>query len=162
MDQPEDRKQLGAALGKIPSGLFILTARDGAAETGMLASWVQQCSFDPPQVTVAVKRGRGVLDWLLRDGAAFTLNVLDDTQTDMIAHFGKGFDLGEPAFTGLEVERPEGGAPVLTDALAYLECRVAGRLEAGDHAVLLARVVGGRVLADGQPMVHVRKSGFHY
>jgi flavin reductase (DIM6/NTAB) family NADH-FMN oxidoreductase RutF len=98
----------------------------------------------------------------LTPGAALTVNILDAGQTDMIVHFGRGFALSEPAFEGLEVERPDGAPPVLTEALAYLECRVANRLPAGDHDLFLARVVGGRVLGEGQPMVHVRKSGLHY
>jgi len=132
MSAGDEQKHLGAALGRIPSGLFILTARQGDAETGMLASWVQQCSFEPPQVTVAVKKGRDITAWLT-DGAPFTLNILDDSQTDMLIHFGRGFDLDEPAFEGVGVKRPKGAAPILTDALAYLECRVVGRCSAGDH-----------------------------
>ncbi len=157
----ETQKQTLAALGRIPSGLFVLTARHNGQETGMLASWVQQCSFDPPQVTVAVKRGRGLLDWLT-DGASFTLNILDDSQTDMIAHFGKGFTLTETAFDGLDIDRPNGAAPVLIETLAYLVCQVTGRFPVADHEILLARVVSGRVLGEGHPMVHVRKSGGHY
>jgi flavin reductase (DIM6/NTAB) family NADH-FMN oxidoreductase RutF len=80
----------------------------------------------------------------------------------MIVHFGRGFALNEPAFVGLEVERPDGGAPVLGEVLAYVECRVVGRCPAGDHDLFLADVVGGRLLGDGQPMVHIRKSGLHY
>jgi flavin reductase (DIM6/NTAB) family NADH-FMN oxidoreductase RutF len=153
-------KQALAALGRVPSGLFVLTARQGSVETGLLTSWVQQCSFEPPQVTVALKRGRDVTAWLT-PGTVFVLNILDDTQTDMIAHFGKGVSPGEPAFEGLDVERP-GGLPVLSESLAYLECQVAGRCEAGDHDVVIGRVVGGRMLNDGHPMVHVRKNGSHY
>src|SRR4051794_35792180 len=103
MSEGDRLKPLAAALGRIPSGLFILTARNGDAETGMLASWVQRCSFDPPQVTVAVRNDRELLAWL-EPGAAFTLNVLDDTETDMVVHFGRGFRLSEPAFTGLDVD----------------------------------------------------------
>jgi flavin reductase (DIM6/NTAB) family NADH-FMN oxidoreductase RutF len=161
MSAAGDPKQYLAALGRVPSGLFVLTARSGSEETGVLTSWVQQCSFEPPQVTVALKQGRGVSAWLTPD-AAFVLNILDDTQTDMIAHFGRGFDPGQPAFTGLEVERSPGGLPVLGEALAYLECRVAGRCQAGDHDLVIGRVVGGRMLNEGQPMIHVRKSGSHY
>jgi flavin reductase (DIM6/NTAB) family NADH-FMN oxidoreductase RutF len=161
MTDGDPHKQLAAALGRVPSGLFILTVRHGAAETGMLASWVQQCSFEPPQVTLAIKRGRDVLAWLT-DGAPFTLNILDDSQTDMIVHFGRGFALDQPAFDGVEVERPGSGAPVLSEALAYLLCRVEGRCPAGDHELLIARVVGGRLLSEGHPMVHIRKSGLHY
>ncbi len=161
MTDGDPQKQLASALGRIPSGLFILTARHGDQETGMLASWVQQCSFQPPQVSVALQRDRGVVAWLT-DGAVFTLNILDDTQTDMIAHFGKGFALGQPAFTGLEVERPGEGGPVLAEALAYLVCRVAGRCPAGDHDLFVGHVIAGRLLGEGHPMVHVRKSGLHY
>jgi flavin reductase (DIM6/NTAB) family NADH-FMN oxidoreductase RutF len=157
----EPQKQLAAALGRIPSGLFVLTARQGEAETGMLASWAQQCSFEPPLVSVALQRGREVGAWL-GVGAVFTLNILDDTQTDMIVHFGRGFPLAAPAFTGLDVERGGEGGPVLTEALAYLECRVVARHPAGDHELLIGEVLRGRLLSEGHPMVHVRKSGMHY
>jgi flavin reductase (DIM6/NTAB) family NADH-FMN oxidoreductase RutF len=157
----EGAKSLAAALGRIPSGLFIVTLRHGEAETGMLASWVQQCSFDPPQVSLAIRNDRDLLAWLT-PGTTFTVNILDDTQTDMIVHFGKGFALGEPAFTGLDIEHPGGAPAVLSEALAYLECRVEGRHAAGDHDLLLGRVVAGQLLGEGHPMVHVRKSGMHY
>lgn len=161
MPEHDAGKRLASALGRIPSGLFILTVRRGDAETGMLVSWVQQCSFAPPLVCVAIQRGRDLLAWL-PDGSPFTLNILDASQTDMIVHFGRGFALDEPAFTGLDLEHSEAGAPVLSEALAYLDCQVAGRCAAGDHELLLGRVLGGRVLGEGQPMVHVRKSGMHY
>lgn len=155
------RQQLGAALGRVPSGLFILTAQQGDAETGLLVSWVQQCGIDPPLVSVAVKRDRPVSAWLT-EGSTFVLNVLDDAQTDMVAHFGRGFKLGEPAFEGLEVERGEGGVPILSEALACLHCRIINRSPAGDHDLVVAQVMAGKMLGEGQPMVHVRKSGFHY
>jgi flavin reductase (DIM6/NTAB) family NADH-FMN oxidoreductase RutF len=157
----ERAKGLAAALGRVASGLFVVTVRRGSDETGMLASWVQQCSFEPPQLSVAIRRDREVNAWLTPE-TAFTVNVLDDTQTDMIVHFGRGFALDEPAFVGLDVGRPGGAPPVLQEALAYLECRVAGRIAAGDHDVVIGRVVAGHVLGDGQPMIHVRKSGSHY
>src|SRR5262245_29890071 len=156
-----DQQALAAALGRIPSGLFILTVRHGSAETGMLTSWVQQCSFDPPQVSVAIRRDRAVSGWLV-DGAVLTLNIIAEGHRGLVAHFGKGFDAGEPAFTGLEVERPAGEAPVLAEALAYLHCRVAGRCPAGDHDLVIARVVSGRVQGEGRPTVHIRKSGLNY
>jgi flavin reductase (DIM6/NTAB) family NADH-FMN oxidoreductase RutF len=161
MNDSDPHKQLGAALGRIPSGLFIVTVRHGEAETGMLASWVQQCSFDPPQISVAVRQGREIAAWLT-PGAPFVVNVLDDSQTDMLVHFGRGFKLDEPAFTGLAVERSENGAPVLSEALSYLDCRVVTCHAAGDHDLYIVRVVAGRMLDEGHPMVHIRKSGFHY
>jgi flavin reductase (DIM6/NTAB) family NADH-FMN oxidoreductase RutF len=150
-----------AALGRIPSGIFILTCRNGRAETGLLSSWVQQCGFAPPLISVAVRGDRFLADWLA-DGAGFTLNILDDSQTDMIVHFGKGFQADEDAFARLEVNRDESVAPVLEEALAYLTCRVEARYTPGDHVLIIGRVVGGRMLNDGHPMVHIRKNGLHY
>jgi flavin reductase (DIM6/NTAB) family NADH-FMN oxidoreductase RutF len=161
MSEADPSKQLGAALGRIPSGLFVLTARRGQVETGMLVSWVQQCGFDPPYISLALKRDRGIMDWLT-EGSAFTVNILEDSQTDMIVHFGRGFALNEPAFEGLEVNRPENGVPVLAECVAYLNCVVAGRWAAGDHDLFLGRVVAGQVLQEGHPMIHIRRSGFHY
>ena len=158
-----DPTQLAAmALGRIPSGLFILTASHAGRETGMLASWVQQCSFDPPQVTVAVRRDREIMAWLT-PGAAFTLNQLAEGQNSFLSHFGKGFALDQPAFTGLSVERPAGEGPILPDALGHLLCRVAGQFSGGDHEIVVGNVVGGQLRqADGKPYVHVRKNGLRY
>jgi flavin reductase (DIM6/NTAB) family NADH-FMN oxidoreductase RutF len=150
-----------AALGRIPSGLFVLTARREEAETGMLTSWVQQCSFHPPLVSVVIRRDRPITQWL-EPGFEFTLNILDHTQTDMVAHFGRGFDLDEAAFDELDIERLSRGGPILQEGLAYLVCRIIDRLAAGDHDLFVAQVIGGKILSDGQPMVHIRKSGSHY
>jgi flavin reductase (DIM6/NTAB) family NADH-FMN oxidoreductase RutF len=161
MKSGDPHKSLAAALGRIASGLFIVTARKGNATTGMLASWVQQCSFDPPQVSVCLQPGRDLAAWLT-DGAGFTVNILDDTQTDMIVHFGKGFKPDEQAFSGLEIEELDQAGPVLSDALAWLECRVAARHVAGDHDLFIGRVLRGEMLSEGHPMVHIRRSGMHY
>lgn len=161
MTDPDPKKQMAAALGRIPSGLFVVTVGQGDAETGMLASWVQQCSFDPPQISVAIKQGREVAAWLM-EGAAFALNILDDSQTDVLIHFGKGFKLDEPAFDGLPMERSGNNIPILSEALAFLDCQVTARVAAGDHDLYIARVLGGRMLGEGHPMVHIRKSGMHY
>ena len=150
------------ALGKIPSGLFIVTARHGDHETGMLASWVQQCSFDPPQLTLAVKSGRFLTDWL-RPEMPFAVNILPEGGKAFLAHFGKGFEPGQPAFEGIAVERHPDRAPALTDALAVLHCQVVTQLDtAGDHRLIVGRVIAGQLFHDGKPAVHVRKSGLNY
>lgn len=152
---------LAAALGRIPSGLFILTARAGGAETGRLVSWVQQCSFDPPQVTIAVNKSGGVLEWLA-PGSLFVLNVIPEGGKALVAHFGKGFAPNEPAFDGLDVRRDGETPPVLLAAHAYLVCRVVSCVDVGDHELVIGRVTAGGVLHDGKPTVHTRKNGLRY
>jgi flavin reductase (DIM6/NTAB) family NADH-FMN oxidoreductase RutF len=161
MQTSDPQKNLASALGRVPSGVFILTlARDGV-ETGMLASWVQQCAFKPPMISFVIQRGRAIAD-LLPKGAVCTLNILEAAQTDMIAHFGKGFTLTEDAFVGLDLQRAAPHGPILEEAHAYLHVKITDRIPVGDHELFLAEVTAGCLLEEGQPMVHVRKNGFHY
>lgn len=161
MHTDDPHKNLAAALGRIPSGVFILTAATDGVETGMLASWVQQCAFKPPTISFVVQRGRAIAELLAKE-AVFTLNILEAAQTDMIAHFGKGFTLQEDAFADLDLQRDPPFGPILTESLAYLRGKVVDRIPVGDHDLYLAEITAGALLDEGQPMVHVRKNGFHY
>jgi flavin reductase (DIM6/NTAB) family NADH-FMN oxidoreductase RutF len=154
-------KQLAAALGRTASGLFVLTVKRERIETGILVSWVQQCSFRPPRISVALQPDRPIAALLSRQ-SLFTLNILESDQTDMIVHFGRGFALQDNAFDKLDVDRDSPAGPVLCEALAALECQVVDRFAAGDHDLFVAQIASGRMLGDGQPMVHIRKNGFHY
>lgn len=149
------------ALGRLPSGLFILTVATEAGGTGMLASWVQQSSFSPPQLTVAVKPERYVAG-LLADGVPFALNQLAAGQTSLLSHFGRGFGPDEPAFDGIDVSMTSLGVPILSAVLSHLECRVVGRCSGGDHDLVIGRVEAGRIHDEAAPYVHLRKSGLNY
>jgi len=159
------REAIAPVLGRTPSGIFILTARNTAGqETGMLASWVQQASFEPPMVTVAVNNKRYLNDWL-REIPKLALSLLAEGQSRYLKHFGRGFEPDQPAFEGLEISRGLTGLPLLADALGYLEGEVTGRLEAGDHTIYLVEIQGGgssEPLVEERPMVHIRKDGFRY
>lgn len=151
-----------AVLGRVPSGIFILTVGSGQRSTGMLTSWVMQAGFEPPMISVGVKLGRYVCDWLTA-GQPFVLNLVGDGQTGLLKHFGKGFEPEEPAFEGLEIGHCARGVPVLRAAMGHLECEPAGHLDSGDHRVLLAKVVRGKLLqSEARPMVHIRNSGANY
>ena len=127
----------------------------------MLASWVQQCSFAPPMLTFAVQRGRPIANLLANDAVA-TLNILESAQTDVIAHFGKGFALTDNAFGEIDIRRTEPHGPILTEAHAYLFVRIVSKIPTGDHDLFVAEVTAGGMLEEGQPMVHIRKNGLHY
>ena len=108
--------EVADALGRVPSGLFILTARHGRRDgrAGLLGATVRLRAAASDRVRA---QGRDVLAWL-GDGAAVTVNVVGEGQKKFLSHFGKGFGLDEDAFAGLGVARREGEAPVLTEAPA--------------------------------------------
>lgn len=160
-----DRDAIASVLGRTPSGLYILIAGNGEGEqTGMLASWVQQASFDPPAVTVAVNKSRYLNDWLAKSPQV-VLNLIGESQKQFLGHFGRGFEPGEPAFEGIATTQANNGLPALADALGYLEGQVTGQVDAGDHTVYVVQITAaghGEALTSERPWVHIRKNGFSY
>lgn len=161
----EVKGRIAPLLGRVPSGVFIFVAGDSTGQkTGMLASWVQQASFDPPQVTVAVNRSRYIND-CLQPGASVTLNQVIKGDNTLFRHFGKGFEPGVDAFAGVETAVGSTGLPLLTAALGALEGRISNRMEAGDHVIYLVDLVDATPFRDvltSDVFVHLRKNGFSY
>lgn len=156
---------LAAVLGRIPSGLFVVTARNASGQTtGMLASWVQQAGFEPPAITVAVKNGRYVGEWL-RQTNRLAVSIVAASQKKLLAQYGKGFEPHEDAFEGVATTQTSDGIPVLSDAIGWLAGEVSGSIDAGDHTIYVVRLTeagGGPRLDQEQPWTHIRKSGLGY
>ncbi len=149
------------AVGRIVGSLCVMSARRGDITSAMLASWVSQATFNPPGVTVAVAKDRA-LESLTHTGDKFVLNILAEGK-QLRKHFMKNFAPGEDRFAGLETKEAQNGCPILSDALAYLECAVENRMDCGDHWVVYAVVENGHLLQDaGVTAVHYRKTGSHY
>ncbi len=159
---------LDKALGRLTGGLYIVTASQGEGEGqrsgAMVASWVSQASFNPPGLSVAVAKDRAI-EALMQVGDRFVVNVLrQDHYKPLMQHFLKRFPPGADRFAGISVldDAAEGG-PVLSDSLAYLDCRVEKRMEGPDHWLIYALVEQGNVAdLDGRTAVHHRKTGNHY
>ena len=154
---------LEKALGRLSSGLYILTTRQGNLSSAMLASWVAQASFKPMGVTVAVAHDRAI-ESLLHVGDCFVLNVLEEgNYQGLMKHFLKRFPPGADRFHGVRTYPATNGSPILADALAYIECEVKSRMECGDHWMIYSTVKLGRVSKpDALSAVHHRQVGNHY
>ena len=159
---------LDKALGRLSGGLYVVTARQGEGESvrsgAMVASWVSQASFEPPGITVAVAKDRAI-ESLLQVGDRFVLNILrEDNHQQLLRHFLRRFPPGADRFAGVSVlEGAASGGPVLGDALAFLGCRVAQRMEGPDHWIIYAEVEQGNVAdTNASTAVHHRKVGNHY
>jgi len=154
-----ERDSIGSAIGRIPSGCCILTVTNDGRSTGVLVSWVQQAAFDPPTISVCLKRGRPAGP-LIDAAGRFLLNIIPEDAKPMFRHFGRGFSPEEDAFAGLSVVQTEFG-PLLGDCIAHLGCKVVNQIAVGDHDLYVAEVVAARG-ADASPYVHLRKNGLSY
>jgi flavin reductase (DIM6/NTAB) family NADH-FMN oxidoreductase RutF len=152
------------SVGHIPSGLFIVAVQDASSQEtdGYLASFIQQVSFSPLLVSVAIKPGRPAYD-LIKAGNTFAINIVGDHDKSFLKHFWKGYDPLNNPFSQIEFELGEKGGVILKQAKSAIECRMVGSAKPGDHEVIFAEVLSSYHLnSDSKPMVHVRKSGADY
>ncbi|MBE9057748.1 diflavin flavoprotein [Sphaerospermopsis sp. LEGE 08334] len=151
------------ALGRISSGLYIVTAKKGEISGAMMASWVAQASFQPLGFTIAVAKDRAI-DNLLQIGDRFVINVLEEgNYQDLKKHFLKRLLPGADRFAGVKTQTAKNGSPILTDALAYMECQVVSNIECSDHWILYCIVEDGKVSKpDALTAVRHRKVGNYY
>jgi len=130
----------------------------------LLASWIQQASFEPPQVTIAVNKSRYLVDWL-KPGAAVSINQIQKGDNTLFRQYSKGFDPDADAFAGVDFIEGSVGLPLLKSAMASMEGVISGQMEAGDHVIFLVTLtnaVAHRDVSEFDPFVHVRKNGFSY
>ncbi len=154
----KNKKEVGKALGQVPSGLFVVTAKCEDKEDAVLASWVSQCSFDPPALTIVLATLRSAR-LLVEASGAFIVNILPKDDTTLLKHFSRP---PEDIFKGIKTKKGLDGIRILTDAVAYLECEVAQSMQSGDHVLYVCEIVGGKTLKGGSPYIHVRDNGFSY
>ena len=154
---------LQKALGRISSGLYIITATKGDVQSAMLASWITQASFEPLGFTVAVAKDRAI-ESLMQVGDTFVLNILEEgNHLPLMKHFLKRFPPGADRFAGVRTRPAQNKSPILADSLAYLECEVVSRMDLSDHWLVYCTVGEGKVAKDeAQTAVHHRKVGNYY
>jgi flavin reductase (DIM6/NTAB) family NADH-FMN oxidoreductase RutF len=153
---------IGKALGRISSGVFILTASHEGRSTAMLASWVQQASFAPPAVSMALAKGRAVAE-MIRASECFALSVVSKEDTSLMKRYARAVKEDEDAFAQVATFETSIGVPAPADALAVLECRLITTCDFhGDHELFIGEVVAGHATREGRPFAHVRGNGFHY
>lgn len=151
---------LKAALGRVSSGLYVAGAELDGRRIGMLCSFVEQASFNPPMISLAVAPDRP-LRTVLERGGLFSLNILGATDKKLLAAFAGS--AAEDPFAGFTLVENGHGLPQLADALAWLACRAVRSVEAGDHIVYVAEVLEGCLhREEGEPMIRLRKNGFSY
>ena len=153
---------VGKALGRIPSGVFILTARNGSESSAMMVSWAQQAAFDPPAVSIAMHKDRPIRQ-LIRASGRLALAVIADGDHTLMRKYARGVPPGQDPFEGVPVLHTPAGLAVPSAALAWLEGRVIQTCDfGGDHELMVAQVTDGAILREGASFTHLRGNGFHY
>jgi flavin reductase (DIM6/NTAB) family NADH-FMN oxidoreductase RutF len=132
------------ALRHFPSGVTIVTLRSGDTTHGLTVSAFSSLSAEPPLIAVTINRGNRAHQLLEDEGATFAVNILGHDQQELSDRFAEGS--WQVAVTG---------APILADALVWLDCTIHDRVDAGSHTIYIGRVrAAGVPRPDEAPLVY--------
>lgn len=148
---PVDPVHFRHVVGHLASGVTVLTTAAGGERFGLTASSVTSLSADPPMmlacINTAVPSCRAVAET-----GRFVVNILAEAQGDLAQQFATA---ASDKFRNVGVHVGHGGMPLITEALAHIECVVDERVVGGSHTIFLGRVVSATARA-GQPLTYFR------
>src|SRR5207244_1923177 len=132
-DEGEYDKRRRRVLWKMPYGLYILGSRAGERRNGMTINFVTQVATDPKLVGVGITK-EAVTHELVSQGRVFCLNIIDREDRAIVRKFVKPVevDLAAQTLNGFAFHDGVTGAPILDQAVAYLDCRVVEAVDVGD------------------------------
>jgi len=141
-----------------PSGVSVVTAAVEGQRIGVTIGSLVSLSLNPPLVGITIGRELAVHE-LLREAGAFAVSILSGDQARLAAHFARGVP-PIALWEGIDVREGTTGAPLLADALAWVECRIAAEHRVGDHTLFVGDVVSTEEAEPGKALVY-REHGYH-
>lgn len=139
-------------IGRFATGVTVVTTNVGGRLHGMTANAVCSLSLEPLQVLVCVDRESNCYVQMLEAGA-FGVSVLAADQEGISNRFARTTEPTEGSLLGVDYRLGSLGEPLIENALVHLECRVAERLDGGDHIIVIGDVVAGRQVRDAEPLL---------
>jgi flavin reductase (DIM6/NTAB) family NADH-FMN oxidoreductase RutF len=144
-----DSKQQRKIMGQFATGVTIVTTDGEAGPHGLTANAVASLSLDPPLVMVAIEKRAHSLEYLKKN-RCFAVNILRLDQEAISRRFATP---GPKDFSGLNITNASTAAPILTDCLAFVDCRVVEILPGGDHDIFVGEIVAGEYHG-GEPLLY--------
>lgn len=132
-------------MGRFVTGVTVVTVRDRQGPHGVTVNSFTSLSLDPPMIGVCLRR-TGRTAGTLRRSTPFGVSILGADQEDLGRFFASADrPTGPDAFFSVPHRTGNGGVPLIDGAAAQLECIVSQRINAGDHLMYVAQVIGLRV-----------------
>lgn len=149
--RPLSAEEFREVIGHFASGVTVVTALEQGQPYGTTASAVASLSLEPPMLLVCMNRSSRTGQAIDRSGR-FGVNILTEDQPEVAERFArKGSD-----FEGIPLRPGSWGEPLLSEALATLECRVAERVAGGTHTVFIAEVDRASARTGAAPLAYFR------
>jgi flavin reductase (DIM6/NTAB) family NADH-FMN oxidoreductase RutF len=147
---------VAALFQRLIQGVYVIGVAHAEVRNAFTAAWVMQVSFNPLLLALSINPHHSSYG-LLKQSRTFSVNVLRKGQLELAAHYGQPAHADKLALTQWTTGRA--GTPLLDEALAWFECQVVGQHPAGDHVLVLGKVIDGRLLdSKAEPMAY-RETG---
>lgn len=147
-----DQAKLRTVTGHFATGITVITAIDNGEPVGLAANSFTSLSLDPPLVLFCAQKTSTTWPSIQKAGN-FCVNVLAEDQEDVSRLFAaKGAD----RFKELGYRTGASGSPILPSALAFIDCRIEAEHDAGDHIIVVGRVLDLDVQREGRPLLFFR------
>jgi flavin reductase (DIM6/NTAB) family NADH-FMN oxidoreductase RutF len=140
------------ALGHFASGVTIITTQHRGQFHGTTVSSFCSLSLKPPLVLVGIDLNANIHDLIIAS-EVFGVNILAEHAETLSRHFARRIS---DKFSSISYNVGQLGVPLLEDALASLECRVAARYPGGDHTIFIGEVVALNTQPHAQPLLYYR------
>jgi flavin reductase (DIM6/NTAB) family NADH-FMN oxidoreductase RutF len=134
---------------------IVTTGTESTEAGGMTVTTVCGVSLEPPLVSVCIRLPSRTHDLMLAS-RIFVVNILDKRQTELAERFAGPCENARSRFDGIQFWWARSGAPILTNCLGFLECKLAKHLPVGDHAILVGRVMVVESIASRKPLLRYR------
>ena len=142
---------------RLTQGVYLVGVSHGDRRNAFTAAWVMQVSFDPLLLALSINPRHSSYA-LLKEGSAFGINVLKKSQLGLAEDYGRPAN-ADKKLTSTEWTTGRFGLPLLREALAWFECEVVRKYPAGDHVLVLGKVINGKLLdSQAEPMTY-RETG---
>jgi len=144
-----------SVLGRFPSGVTVVTARDDQHhDHGMTVSAFCSLSLEPPLVLICIEKSASLHNVLAAGNTAsrFAVNILEAGQEEIARRFSEEYP---DRFEGVGFTRGTTGAPIIEDCLAVVECELESRHPAGDHTIVIGAVIASAT-REGSPLLYYR------
>jgi 3-hydroxy-9,10-secoandrosta-1,3,5(10)-triene-9,17-dione monooxygenase reductase component len=152
-----DPASFRTVLGHFATGVTVIAAMEDGHPVGVAANSFTSVALDPPLVLFCAAKNSST--WpRIRNAAKFAVSILGDDQEDVCRVFASP---GADRFSQIGYRLSAAtGSPILHDAIAYVDCETEREVDAGDHVIVIGRVLELGVLRHADPLLYYR-GGYH-
>ena len=155
-------KDINKVLKKLEYGIYIITMGQGTSGNAFTASWVMQCSAEPPMIAISV-HNKHQSARLIKEGETFVVNLLSEGQEGAAQTYFGPAESGYEKLAGTSVkDSPVTGTPLIPGAIGFFDCELKNSVEAGHPTIFIGKIKSAELYYSASNLMTTSNSKMHY